>query len=112
MGAYLRRGERYPSVEAGGAVRLAAELREGLRALVFRAREEREMDEELQTHLQFETERQMAAGVDPVEARRRAHLRLGGMELVKEEVRSARGTRALEDVGDDIRYGLRTLRRP
>ena len=69
------------------------------------------MDEELQTHLQFETERQMAKGFDPVEARRRAHLRLGGMERVKEEVRSARGTRALEEAGQDIRYGLRTLRR-
>jgi predicted permease len=90
---------------------LAADLRERLRALVCRVREEREMDEELQTHLQFETERQMATGLDPVEARRRAHLRLGGMERVKEEVRSARGTRVLEDVGQDIRYGLRTLRR-
>lgn len=111
MGAYLGRGERYPAVEAGRAVRLVAELRERLRALVFRPREEREMDEELQTHLQFETERQMASGFDPVEARRRAHIRLGGMERVKEEVRSARGTRALQDAGQDIRYGLRTLRR-
>ena len=44
------------------------------------------------------------------EARRLARLALGGPEQVKEECRDARGTRWLEDLWQDFRYALRTLR--
>jgi hypothetical protein len=52
----------------------------------------------------------VARGLDPPEARRRARLALGGPEHVKEECRDVRGTRWLEDLLQEIRYALRTLR--
>src|SRR5262245_56930260 len=51
----------------------------------------------------------IAQGLDPAEARRRARLALGGPEQVKEQCRDARGTRWLEDLLQDLRYGARTL---
>ncbi len=51
-----------------------------------------------------------ARGIDPAEARRQAKLALGGAEQVKEQCRDARGTRWLEDLWQDFRYMLRTLR--
>src|SRR5713226_3192885 len=46
----------------------------------------------------------------PGEARRQARLSLGGPEQVKESCRDARGTRWLEDLLQDFRYAIRTLR--
>ncbi len=51
------------------------------------------MKQELGFHLDMETEKNLAAGMDPREARRRAHLRLGGMVPIQEAVRDARGVR-------------------
>ena len=45
------------------------------------------------------------------EARRRARLEFGGIEQVKEDCRDARGTRWLDEIAQDLRYGLRMLRR-
>ncbi len=52
---------------------------------------------------------QLAQGLDPEEARRQARLALGGPEQVKEECRDARRTRGLEDLLQDMRYGVRML---
>ncbi|HEU4631432.1 MAG TPA: ABC transporter permease [Gemmatimonadaceae bacterium] len=94
-------------------MRLGAELRERVRALLFRRREERELEEELAFHVEMEAREHIAAGVGAGEARRRALLALGGMDRVKEEVRDARGTRMLEDAVRDVRYAVRGLwRRP
>ena len=90
---------------------LLSEFRERLRTLVFRSREERELDEELDFHLQAIIEQNMERGMSAQEARRRAALTLGGVERVKEDVRDARGTRPLEDLGRDVRFALRRLAR-
>src|SRR4029450_6838172 len=45
------------------------------------------------------------------EARRRARLECGGREQAKEECRDARGTRLVSDLAQDLRYGLRVLRK-
>ena len=90
-------------------MRLLSELRERLRAMIFRRREERELDEELDFHLEAITEENLRRGMSPEEARRNAVLTIGGVEQVKEEVRDARGTRPLEDLGRDIRFALRRL---
>jgi hypothetical protein len=45
--------------------------------------------------------------MSPGEARRQAHLRLGGIAQVLEATRDARGVRWLDDVVSDIRYALR-----
>lgn len=82
-----------------------------LRALVRRAAADRDLAEELQFHLDMETEKLVRAGLDPDEARRRARVAFGGVERHKEEVRAIRGMRWLEDLAADIRFALRDLRR-
>src|ERR1700758_2012743 len=52
----------------------------------------------------------MPRGFPPEQAMRQARLDLGGPEQVKEQCRDARGTRWLEDLLQDFRYALRTLR--
>ena len=84
---------------------------ERLRALVFRRREERELDEELRFHVDREAAERVRNGVAPEIARREARLAFGGVEQNKEAVRDARGTRGLEDLAADLRYALRGLRR-
>src|SRR6185503_6591601 len=51
------------------------------------------------------------AGVDPVEARRRALASFGGVQRYKEEGHAARGGASLEDIARDMRYSLRSLLR-
>jgi len=90
---------------------IVSDLLERARVLLFRAREERELDEEIRFHLDMEAERQLSSGVDAAEARRRGMIAFGGAERIKEEVRDARGTRLLEESAGDVRWSLRTLRR-
>src|ERR1051326_6765693 len=71
---------------------------------------EEELEKELRFHLDEHTADLIAQGYSPDEARRQARLALGGPEQVKEQCRDARGTRWLEDLLQDFRYGLRTLR--
>ena len=71
---------------------------------------EEQLEKELRFHVEQHTADLIARGHDPVEARRQARLGLGGPEQVKEECRDARGTRGLEDLWQDFRYALRTLR--
>src|SRR5262247_644825 len=70
---------------------------------------EEELEKELRVHLDQHTADLIAQGLDPLEARRRARLALGGPEQVKERCRDARGTRWLEDLLQDLRYGMRML---
>ncbi len=89
-----------------------SEVRERARALLAGEREERELDEEMRFHIAMEAERlEREEGVPAVEARRRAAVAFGGVEAVKEEVRTARGVRPLQDLAQDVRYALRGLRR-
>ena len=89
---------------------LAALVRR-LRGLFRRGREDAETQDELRFHLEMETEKNLRAGTDPGEARRRAHVRLGGADAIREAVRDARGWRRLEDLVRDVGYALRGLRR-
>jgi len=82
-----------------------------LRALVRGSKVERELDEELRSHLEHEIEKYIKAGVSQPEAARRAHLALGGLEQVKERCRDVRGTRVIDDFSQDLRYAFRLLRR-
>jgi predicted permease len=80
-----------------------------LRALFCRKSVEDELQEELQYHLEREAEKYRQAGAAPEEAMRRARLALGGLEQARQQCREARGTRLLDDLLQDLRYGLRTL---
>ena len=87
------------------------EVGSAVRALVGRAREDRETDEEMRFHLEMETQQNLRAGMTPDEARRRARLAFGGVDRYREEVRDERGTRWALDVGQDIRFAARSLSR-
>ena len=82
-----------------------------LRGAFRRGREDAETRDELRFHLVMETEKNLRAGMDPREARRRAHVRLGGVEAIREAVGDARGMRPLEDLLRDLGYALRGARR-
>ncbi|MBX6366040.1 MAG: ABC transporter permease, partial [Gemmatimonadetes bacterium] len=88
-----------------------SDVAERLRALVFRSREERELEEEVAFHLEREAARNVRDGMSPEEARRRALLAFGGAERTKEAVRDARGTRGIEEFARDLRHALRQLGR-
>src|SRR5262245_55458425 len=79
------------------------------RRLWLRKKMEAELEKELRFHLDQHTADLIAQGLDLEEARRRARLALGGPEQVKERCRDARGTQWLEDLLQDLRYGLRML---
>ena len=78
--------------------------------LLHRSEMEEKLDKELRFHLEQHTKELIARGFSPGDAQRRARLSLGGPEQVKEECRDARGTRWLEDFGQDFRYAMRMLR--
>ncbi|HEY0037901.1 MAG TPA: ABC transporter permease [Longimicrobium sp.] len=80
-------------------------------ALLFRRRAaESRMDEEFRFHLDMEAERLVREeGLDPVEARRRAHVAFGGVERHKEELRDGRGLAWLGGLTLDLKLGGRML---
>jgi predicted permease len=82
-----------------------------LRSLFRRRIVETELDEELRDHLERKTEDGVARGLTNAEARRVALLELGGIEQEKEMCRDTRGVRWLEDFLQDVRFGLRWLRK-
>src|SRR5215469_11774570 len=72
---------------------------------------DQEMKEELREHLEQQISENIANGMSPQEARRAAMLAMGGMEQIEEQCREARGGSILQDLVQDLRYGLRQLRR-
>jgi predicted permease len=86
-------------------------VRYRLRALLRGAQLDRETEEEMRFHVDMVAREYEAAGHTPAEARRRALQDFGGLTRKKEETRGARGVRWLEDLGRDLRYGLRMLRK-
>ena len=86
-----------------------ADLLGRVRALLRRATVERELSEEIQFHLDMETEANIRRGMAPAEARRAAALAFGSVERAREEHRDARGTRLLEDAVADLRWAARWL---
>ncbi|MET0556228.1 MAG: ABC transporter permease [Vicinamibacteria bacterium] len=82
-----------------------------LRSILRGRRVERELDEELQFHLDHKIEEGVAQGLSPEDARFRALRAMDGLEQRKEEARDARRVHWLTDFVDDVRYAVRSLRR-
>lgn len=82
-----------------------------LGGLFNKERRDRELAEELESHLQMHAEDNLRSGMTAEEARRQAVIKLGGVEATKEEYRSQRGVPAVENLIRSFRYALRTLRR-
>ena len=78
---------------------------------VFRQTQgDRELDAELESHLQLHAADGVRSGLTPDEARRRAVLKLGGLERTREQYRDRRGLPAFESLVRDVRYAVRVLR--
>ncbi len=82
-----------------------------LTSLFRRNRLERELDAELRFHIDMLTEQQVRAGLAPDEARRKALRDFGVVARVKDDVRDAWMSRLFETLAQDVRYGLKNLRR-
>jgi predicted permease len=78
--------------------------------LLHKKKMDDQLEKELRFHLEQHTNDLIAQGLEPIEARRQARLTLGGPAQVKEECRDARGTRWFDDLVQDFRYAVRTLR--
>lgn len=81
------------------------------RSLFRKSRLDREMNEEIESYLEELVERKIRSGSTAEKARRDALLEIGGVEQVKEEVRSRRIGSAFETTIRDVQYGWRVLRR-
>ncbi len=81
------------------------------RALFRRKAVERELDDELRFHFEQQVEKFVQSGIPSQEARRSARLMFGATEEIKEECREARGVVVFENLLQDLRYGLRTIRK-
>ena len=72
---------------------------------------ERRLDDEMRFHLDMLTEQQIRAGRSPSEARRAALAAFGGLERFKDDARDEYRSRLLDELGQDMRYAVRVIRR-
>jgi putative ABC transport system permease protein len=77
--------------------------------LFRKSKQDAQLDSELRFHVEQQTADNIAAGMNPDEARRSALAQFGGLEYIKEETRDARGVAVIESLLQDIRYGVRML---
>ena len=82
-----------------------------LRGLFAGNRADQDLREELESHLEMETDELIRRGMDPETARRQARIASGGLTQAAEVVRDQRGLPWVENVLADLRYGFRSLRR-
>jgi hypothetical protein len=86
-------------------------IKAALRNLRHRQKVESELDDEITSYVAAVTDEKIASGLAPQEARRRALAECGGTERVKQAVRDNRAGVLAESLYQDIRFGLRQLRR-
>ncbi|MGA8267682.1 MAG: permease prefix domain 1-containing protein, partial [Candidatus Acidiferrales bacterium] len=79
--------------------------------LFHKSETEDHLNKELRFHIDQQIANNIAAGMSPEEARRRAQLEFGGLDRVKEEVRDTRWETHVENLARDFRYALRNLRK-
>src|SRR5271170_910019 len=82
-----------------------------LAALFRRTHLERELDAEVRSHLEMAIAANLGKGLSAEEAKREALRTFGGVEQTKENYREQRGLPMIETTLQDLRFGLRMLRR-
>lgn len=82
-----------------------------LRFLFRGRRAEQDLDEEMRYHLEMRIEENIRRGMSPKEARYAALRSFGGGEQIKEDCRDTRGIRWFDELWQDLRFGMRMLRR-
>lgn len=86
-------------------------LRAAIRNLTHKQRAESDLDAEVRACAEMLEDEKVAGGMPAAEARRRALAELGGAEQVKQAVRDGRAGTGLGELWQDVRFGLRQLRR-
>ncbi|MFZ0922719.1 MAG: ABC transporter permease, partial [Candidatus Acidiferrales bacterium] len=81
------------------------------RFLFHRRAADGELDAELRFHIERQTAANISAGMTPADARHAALSEFGGVEELKEECRDMRKVNWLQDLAQDVRHGLRMLRK-
>jgi predicted permease len=82
-----------------------------LLAMLGGRRTDGEFEAELASHVAMHTEDGLRAGLNEAEARRQALIRLGGAEQTRQAYRERRTLPWLENLAQDVRYGLRMMMR-
>ncbi len=90
---------------------MALNLSSIVRFLFRRKAVENEIDSELTFHMDRQTEENIRRGMSPAQARLAARRTVGGIDQIKEECRDARIGQMVETTLQDVRYGLRVLRK-
>jgi predicted permease len=70
-----------------------------------------DLEAEIAAHIEMAIEENIQRGLTPLEARRQALIRFGGIDLAKDKHREARGFMKLDILHQDLRYTFRTLSR-
>ena len=86
-------------------------LKSTWRNLFRRQLADSDLEEELRSYSQLLEDEKIAAGADSATARREAAIELGGIEIIKEEVRDIRSGSSLEGLWKELQQSLRGLRR-
>lgn len=81
------------------------------RSLFRKSAVEREMDEELSAFMEASKGDKVRLGMQPEQASHAARVEMGSTNAVKHRIRSAGWETRLENMGQDLRYSIRTLRR-
>jgi len=79
--------------------------------LFHKERRDRELADEIESNLRMHIDDNVRAGMTPAEAQRQAMLKFGSVESAKESYRDQRGIPLLESLWQDVRFGLRMLRK-
>jgi predicted permease len=90
---------------------MISELKSWMRAMTRRGRLEAEMEAELAEHVASRTEDLVRAGMTRADAMRQARVELGPALMHKEEMRASLGLKWFDELGADLRYAMRLLRK-
>jgi putative ABC transport system permease protein len=82
----------------------------GLRRFFFRRQEDVDLARELEAHIAHQVDENVASGMSQQEARRQAHLSLGNLQRLREDVWQWNTLTFFESMWQDFRYALRRLR--
>ncbi len=82
-----------------------------LRAFTNKSALDRDLEQELASHIAMATDDNIRRGLPPEEARRQALLRFGGITQASEQQRDARGLPILDTLLRDLRFATRQLRK-
>src|SRR6266542_500499 len=86
-------------------------LRRRSRALFQKEKLDARMNDEMRSHIEMQTQENIESGMKPEEARYAALRQFGWVESIKETCREQRGVSWIENLGQDVRYGARMLRK-